>query len=328
MIGLLEPKNGALVSLSTEIQKDFIRTLPTAHEGGAVDWLHLAHSGETDQTFPAPVIFRWEGAGQAKLYIGTDPALEKARVYPVFSGKAAIENLEIGRTYYWRIEDSEVFSFTTDPAPVRWIRAEGLTNIRDAGGWKTKEGKLIRQGLFFRGSEMDTHCLITPAGVKALRDDIRIRTDLDLRAEAVGRLTESPLGRDIRYENIPVQAYRTYLSEAGNESCRRIFALLTDRSAYPIYYHCWGGADRTGTVAYLLGALLGMTDEDLALDYELTSLSVWADRSRESELFRSLLSGLEAYGAEDDTETRVRRYLLSVGVSEEEMRVIREIFLG
>lgn len=326
MITLLKPENGATVPLSTDVQKHFIQTLPTAHEGGTVDWLHLAHSGEKDETFPLPVSFRWEGCGMGRLYLAADPKLENARVYPVKAGKAEIENLEIGKTYYWRVEDSPIFSFTTEAFPARWIRADGLTNIRDAGGWTTKEGKLIRQGLLFRGSEMDSHCIITSEGVRALRDDIHIHTDLDLRAEAVGRLTESPLGRDIRFENIPVQAYGAFLEE--KERARRVFCLLADEAAYPIYYHCWGGADRTGTVAYLLGALLGMTDEDLALDYELTSLSVWADRSRESALFRSLLDGLAPYGEDADTETRVRRYLLSTGLDEETLERIKGIYLS
>lgn len=327
MIRLIEPGNGAQVSLSTVVQKQFIRTLPTAHGCGTIDWLHLANSGQADHTFPVPVRFRWQGAGMARLFLSTDPDMKNARVFPTTAMQIEIENLEIGREYFWRVNDSGIFSFTTDPAPVRWIHADGLTNIRDAGGWTTKEGKTIRQGLLFRGSEMDRHCTITSGGIKALRDDIHIRTDLDLRAEAVRSYNISPLGWDIRMENIPVSAYAAFLTAEGNESCRRIFALLADEDAYPIYYHCWGGADRTGTVAYLLGALLGMTDRDLALDYELTSLSIWADRSRASDLFQSLLSALAAFGKDADTETRVRRYLLSVGVEEETLERIRGIFL-
>ena len=34
-------------------------------------------------------------------------------------------------------------------------------------------------------------------------------------------------------------------------------------ASYPIYMHCTYGMDRTGTMCYLLGALLGMSEEDI-----------------------------------------------------------------
>ena len=39
-----------------------------------------------------------------------------------------------------------------------------------------------------------------------------------------------------------------------------------------IYFHCAGGADRTGTMAFLIEALLGVSECDMSKDYELTSL--------------------------------------------------------
>ena len=40
-----------------------------------------------------------------------------------------------------------------------------------------------------------------------------------------------------------------------------------------VYYHCFGGADRTGTVGFLLNGLLGVSYTDLVIDFELTSYS-------------------------------------------------------
>ena len=47
-----------------------------------------------------------------------------------------------------------------------------------------------------------------------------------------------------------------------------------------IYFHCSAGADRAGTTAYLLEGLLGVDDETRYQDYELTTLSGRADRTR------------------------------------------------
>jgi protein tyrosine/serine phosphatase len=47
-----------------------------------------------------------------------------------------------------------------------------------------------------------------------------------------------------------------------------------------VYFHCRIGADRTGTLAYLLEGLLGVQDEDRYEEYELTYLSGHVDRAR------------------------------------------------
>ena len=47
-----------------------------------------------------------------------------------------------------------------------------------------------------------------------------------------------------------------------------------------IYFHCTHGADRTGTIAYLIEALLGVDESDRITDYELTTLAGQSDRTR------------------------------------------------
>jgi protein tyrosine/serine phosphatase len=47
-----------------------------------------------------------------------------------------------------------------------------------------------------------------------------------------------------------------------------------------IFFHCRVGADRTGTLAYLLEGLLGVPDEERYEEYELTHLSGLTDRTR------------------------------------------------
>ena len=40
-------------------------------------------------------------------------------------------------------------------------------------------------------------------------------------------------------------------------------AAIADENRYPVYIHCTGGADRTGTLAFLINALLGVGEDDL-----------------------------------------------------------------
>jgi len=323
MVKLISPADGAVVSQQTERQTYFRAHSRELAVSGQIDWQHLTHTGERDNSFPAPVVFAWEGEDSAAVQLSLDPDLREAVVIPGENGSARVQNLLLGRTYYWSVGDSEVRSFTTEETAPRWIFAEGTTNVRDAGGWVTEDGRKIRQGLLFRGSEMDTHMSVTERGIRTLRDKLGIRTDLDLRGEAVGKVTESPLGSDVRFILLPANAGEAF--EENPQNIREIFEVLADPDNYPVYYHCWGGADRTGLYGYMLGAVLGMREEDLILDYELTSLSVWGCRSRSSEgcpmLLKCFAPDCRPIGE------RITGFLLAQGVTMETMDAIRRILL-
>ena len=80
---------------------------------------------------------------------------------------------------------------------------------------------------------------------------------------------------------VPLGQYDQILSSGSTKSAlKRIFELLADESNYPIYYHCNAGADRTGTLTFLINGLLGVSYEDLTRDFEVTSFSVCGKRWR------------------------------------------------
>ncbi len=73
------------------------------------------------------------------------------------------------------------------------------------------------------------------------------------------------------------------------------------RKGKPVFFHCIFGADRTGTLAFLMEALLGVGENQLAIDYELTSFSYGLEtpprrRGPKNELsvyrYRQMLEGL------------------------------------
>ena len=55
---------------------------------------------------------------------------------------------------------------------------------------------------------------------------------------------------------------------------------MANENNYPIYFHCNAGADRTGTLAILIEALLGVSEEDITKDFELTTFSIYGARYR------------------------------------------------
>lgn len=160
---------------------------------------------------------------------------------------------------------------------IRWHHVPGMRNVRDIGGWNG-----LPTGRVFRGSEPD--CLpveqvgekrfhrlgVTEAGLRTMRETLKIQTDLDLRAASECPHPDvSALG--VRLVRVPLGAYLGAFT-ATNQYAQalRVFAV---RGNYPIYFHCWGGADRTGTLAYLVEGLCGVSEADLAVDYELTSFA-------------------------------------------------------
>lgn len=323
---LFSPADGAVLPLMSDQQKYFRAHTDTLAPDENMDWRNLTKHDNADCSLPEKVRFCWEDTGEERwvLSVSRSPDMADAAVFEVTEPEYLWENGEIGAVYYWKVNDSPVRSFATEALPPRWIRVDGITNVRDAGGWKTESGKTIRQGLLYRGSEMDIHVTITDEGIRTMREELGIRTDLDLRGEVVGKRFDSPLGADVQYCLLPIKAYDQLMKDPAN--LREVFALLADRDNYPVYYHCWGGADRTGSLAFLLGGLLGVPEGDLLVDYELTSLAIWGNRTRTRADFSEFMELLAGYGG--TTAARSENFLLSLGVTAAEIAAIRELFLG
>ena len=296
-----------------------------------------------DRSFPNPVRFAWEPLSPApgevvyNLRISRDPDFRDPHVNRKIAGYSYEEpNLHIGTRYFWKVvahgsngavAESPVWTFDTPEQPPRWIHVPGITNVRDMGGWHLPDGRALRQGLIYRSSEMNSHVDITDEGKRVLLEDLRIRTDLDLRGggEAFGPVLDPAL---VQWVHVPIAPYKNITEDTWSGGYRKIFSVLAEPSNYPILFHCWGGADRGATVAFLLHALLGLSVSDLIRDYELTSLSIWGDRSRTSKEFQSLLQALQPFSKHpDDIHGQVRAYLQSIGVTGSEIAAIRDLLI-
>ena len=99
----------------------------------------------------------------------------------------------------------------------------------------------------------------------------------------------------------------------------------------PIYFHCISGADRTGTLAYVLNGVLGVDRHELETDWEATFYPKIPDENpdpkfwcRESH-FNTVFS---RYGkAGDSWAHRIELYLLDCGILPEEIEHFRSLML-
>lgn len=159
----------------------------------------------------------------------------------------------------------------------------GCCNSRDLGGHLTGMGTRIPARLLFRSD-----CI---AGAGKRRVDgpapARVGTLIDLRSASEQRHAPSvspaalrlhvPLenpqrgmtSEDWRNPHAVAQRYLELLLN-GADSVAEILAVLTDPASYPVVVHCSAGKDRTGIIAALLLALLGVSDDDIMADYALS----------------------------------------------------------
>ena len=177
-----------------------------------------------------------------------------------------------------------------------------------------------------------------------MKDVLGIKTDLDLRTKReLGTRTTSPLGDGVALVSRPFPAYEGLFVAEGfskdlcpdfKEAVAFVFRQFCDRANYPIYFHCAGGADRTGSLAFILNGVLGVSEHDLDVDWESTfypglpqtiGMQFKKDAWRHEAHFRN---GFNAYG---DADTPIRRlielYLLDCGVTQEEIDRFRSIML-
>ncbi len=333
MIELKKPCNGACISLQTSVQKEFIRCGRKYLCGELdLDSFRWQFGEYFDKSRPVPISFRWEAkdALSSTLEISKKPDFSDIFISVVARNKYDAYNFEIGRTYYWRVrnmrEESEVFSFSTADEAPRFMYFDGTTNVRDIGGYVNEDGSRVKQGLVFRGAELDMHQVLTDAGKKTMHDTFGIKTDIDLRGEAVGFCNESPMGKDVNYAQIPLCAYEEYIQEQNFAALNKIFTLLADENNYPVYFHCWGGADRTGCLAFTIEAILGLDEETLMKNFEITCLSGMGNiKNRDEKEFSSMVKTLLTYG--ENWKERMTNFLKESGVPEENITKIREIML-
>lgn len=267
-----------------------------------------------------------------RLEISDNKAFDAPRVIPLSATDRSVDVtcLKTGTRYYYRViltvsDGSEISgqgTFFTADTP-RLLSIEGISNVRDFGNWKTETGKTVRQGLLYRGSELDgmtdEACLLTENGKDVLLNILNIKTQLDLR----WNVQAEPLAGGAEHRSYGTAAYSELLLEENNKKVRALFADLADPEIYPAYIHCTHGCNQTGTVCSLLGLLLGMTREDVIRAHELSALSVG---NPNTESLEAMLVQLEMFEGETLAQ-KTENYLLSVGVTQQQIDSIRRIFL-
>ena len=221
--------------------------------------------------------------GKLNVYLyNIDKEEKEKQVYYTNSDTGILYNMIPGKTYYWELEsDSSQNGYVMALGNRRFIETFEVRNVRDLGGLSVDvDGDNIPDGTLkyekiFRGEKLWTNA----SNVTKLQN-LGITKEIDLR-EA------SEVGSDVKMPNYSLNTIIHYEIDKENFSSNYTLArntvilIMKDVVAGEnIYFHCRLGADRTGTIAYILEGLLGVEDELRYEDYELTFFYGLTDRTR------------------------------------------------
>lgn len=245
----------------------------------------------------------------------------------VSSKTAKIYNLIPGTLYFYRVlnlDGSSIKEGTLMPVgPLRMIYIEGISdNIRDLGGWKAGD-KTIRYGRLFRGAKIDG----ISDEAKNTFLDLGIGLDMEMRGvKSTEQNLPKPLGESIPWVQYKVikllgvtESTPGTTSNLYRQALKKVISTLKD-DGRAVFFHCEGGADRTGALAFLIEALLGVSESDMSKDFELTSFTVKNKRYRNdkdtSHPYRTMILFLRNNYAGNTMQEIVANWALDNGGNE------------
>ncbi len=333
------------VDQHTELQKSYLADAYTSISKYA--------NGQKERSIPEALNLSWtaqatdENSSPISYYtVKVSPTAnfsENVWTYTCTGTTVSVYNLMVGYNYYWKVEAtlengktslSPVSAFKTAATCPRMIFVEGITNVRDMGGWQTESGKTVKQGLLFRcgrlnkSSSSQIKTEITENGKKTMLDMLKIKTEIDLRMVSnneVGGLTDtSPLGDGVQYAQCPMDYTASNLLTGNKQKIASIFGILSNENNYPVIYHCNIGTDRTGIISFLVDGLLGVSEEDLYRDYLMSNFGNIGGSRNVSSIQRNYVNYIKSFNG-DTLSQKIYNCLVANDVPADYLDAVIEI---
>ncbi len=171
------------------------------------------------------------------------------------------------------------------------------------------------------------HNNMTAEGLRIANVEFGWKSDIDLRSDIeCWGMKGSPAGENVKWWHYSSLSYAGMATEKGKEAFKKVFRVFLDERNYPLDFHCIGGADRTGAVAFILNALLGVSDEELDKDWEFTVFIYNDQNFGHKTRFDKLRKVFDAYpGA--NTREKVEAYVKELGFTDADIEKFRSIML-
>ena len=239
-----------------------------------------------------PIKLTWDDDGsfanaKVKFWSTEDQSDLRETNVSVSGGKvtASLENLYRARKYRVQVingdQVSQGYEFTTGDYP-RTITMGGIHNVRDIGGYVSSYGVRTNQGLIYRGYYIDDKsgghgANWSDAADKVQKEVVQIGYEIDLQksSETNGRTTSCLNSSEVEcdYKCLTLVSYDSFLKQDSYKNLPEVMHIIANSDEKHSYFHCWGGADRTGMLAFFINAICGVSYTDLIEDFELTTMT-------------------------------------------------------
>ena len=300
---------------------------------------------------PVPYVVKWnynENAMRTILAVCDSPITNlnpyKLTQYEVTGyNKYPIYNLLPSTTYYYRVSHilsngdvvvAKSGSFTTDSTKLRLLYIAGTQNVRDLGGWTGLNGKTVKYGKLIRGAALsdssDTNMIVNGDGRFSLAG-LKVNGELNLGADG----NETYIAANCIYKKVGYSNYAIAITEPERRAqFKEILEWIVANPNKNIYFHCQGGCDRTGTLSFQMLGLLGVSESDLAKDYELSSFSdVGLGRLRNTVKatdtydYSGMVSAIKAYSGTTITD-KFYNFAIDCGLTDTTINTFRNMMLN
>ena len=271
-------------------------TTYSAADTGGVDVCQiLRNSDDSGYCKNYPIKLTWDDDGSdyeegAVVKFWSTEDASDVREAPIKAGSddklyAELPNLFRATKYRAQVftsdeEVSQGFEFVTGDYP-RTISFGGIKNVRDIGGFMTSYGVRTNQGLMYRGYYIDdgnpsSHGKNYNEETQRVQEEVlKVSVELDLqKASETGNRTKSAIDSEeipVEYKCLTLVSYENFLKQDSYKNLPEVMHYLANADERHVYFHCWGGADRTGMLDFFVNAILGVSYTDLIEEFELTT---------------------------------------------------------
>ena len=294
-----------------------------------------------NKEIPPTYSITWTASSSAQKLTVTEGDWTREYSLSAGVGKQDITNLVPGTTYNWTVTTTSGSSvakgsFKTRGKLHQVFFEPNVRNGRDLGGYKGLGGKTVAYHKIYRGGRVDGKYCNSTGRAEMLAEGIR--AEIDLR-EADDVPKKSPIGDQVDFYAPGFDSGYNHMVRDNPEKVKNTFCWVVARlrENKPVYFHCAAGRDRTATLAILLEGVLGVSESDMAKDYELTYFTpadwgmsengtaykhYWDNYSYTSvrkTIFNQTNSGTY--------QERIEKYLLKIGVPQKDIDDLRNIML-
>ena len=271
-------------------------------------------------------------------------------------GQQGITNLVPNTTYSWQVTTSNndlvaSGSFETRGHLRQVFFEPNVRNGRDLGGYKGLNGKTVVYHKLFRGGKIHSSYCNSNGRKEMLAEGIRAEVDL---RESSDVPSSSPLGSNVDFYAPGFDSGYNTMIRDNPEKVKNTFCWVVARlrEGKPVYFHCAAGRDRTATLAILLEGTLGVSESDMAKDYELTYFSPtdWGMSKQKDDndnyvkdsngnyvyyyahvrtaySYKSVRKTIFSQTDSGTYQERIVKYLLKIGVPQQDIDDLRSIML-